>query len=190
MDREGWQKHENEYRTGKPEPVKEAQSKSTQVSRATSFMLTCASPNMPCGDYFPTVSDVTLLALPCFSPVSEYICLCPLKFRLSLWLFDKLLHQNFRGFLLMTGLCCISQPLQLSGCPLFFSFLFYSLHKINTRSQTLHKCDETALTNCLDCPMVAPVPLLSRHYHSTTYTWDVQSSILLSSTAELNSNPN
>lgn len=61
---------------GKPEPEKEAECKSTQESRATSFMLTCASPNMPCGDYFPTESDVTLpllsllllLALPCFSP--------------------------------------------------------------------------------------------------------------------------
>lgn len=56
----------------KPEPEKEAECKSTQASRATSFMLTCASPNMPCGDYFPAASDVTLtllsllLTLPCF----------------------------------------------------------------------------------------------------------------------------
>lgn len=58
----------------KPEPEKEAECKCTPASWATSFMLTCASPNMPCGDYFPTASDVTLpllsllIALPCFSP--------------------------------------------------------------------------------------------------------------------------
>lgn len=120
VDRERWQKHGNEHRTT-------TECKSTQASRATSFMLTCASPNMPCGDYFPTASDVTipllslLLTLPCFFPLpslqSEYICLCPLDFRLSLRLFDKLHRQNFRGSLLMTGLCHISRLLQLRGRP-------------------------------------------------------------------------
>lgn len=112
-----------EIKDKKPEPEKEAECKSTQASRATSFMLTCASPNMPCGDYFPAASNGTrpllslLLALPCFFPhpwlQSEYICLCPLDFRLSLRLFDKLHRQNFRGSLLMRGLCHISRLLQL-----------------------------------------------------------------------------
>lgn len=78
----------------KPEPEKEAECKSTQASWATSFMLTCASPNMPCGDYFPAASDVTLpllsllLMLPCFFPhpslQSKYI------FAYARWISDSL----------------------------------------------------------------------------------------------------
>ncbi len=106
-------------------------------------MLTCASPNMPCRDYFPAASDGTLpllsllLALPCFfthpSLQSEYICLCPLDFRLSLRLFDKLHRQNFRGSLLMTGLCYIARLLQpWYSCEIAQLFLMRYIYEKHT----------------------------------------------------------